>query len=92
MAGRQRCELFHPPDEKGALADQDRTNALLRKTGEGRFEIARGSCVPNNDLQAQPASRRLQVCDVGLDGRVREKAKPSNIGQQLVEQLQFFWR
>ena len=82
MAGRQRRELFHAVGVEGTLADQDRTNALLRKTGEGRFEIAICSCVLNNDLQAQRASRRL-VCDDGLDiryGRVREKAKPSNIG------------
>ena len=83
MAGRQRRELFHALGVEGTHADQDRTNALLRKTGEGRFEIAIGSCVRNNVLHAQSACRRLQVCDLGLDireGRVREKAKPSNIG------------
>jgi hypothetical protein len=82
MAGHQRRELFHALGVEGTFPDQERTNALLRKTGEGRFEIAIGSCVRNNDLQAQRASRRL-VCDDGLGiryGRVREKAKPSNIG------------
>jgi hypothetical protein len=33
--------LFHPPAEEGSVADQDRTNALLRKSCEGRFEIDR---------------------------------------------------
>jgi putative tryptophan/tyrosine transport system substrate-binding protein len=57
-----------------AGADLDRINALLRKSCEGRFEIAIGSGIHNNELQAQRARRRLQVCDVGLDtrkGRVR---------------------
>ena len=61
MAGRQRCELFDLPVEEGAAADQDRTDALLRKTREGRFEIVSGSSVHNNELPAQRAGRRLQV-------------------------------
>jgi hypothetical protein len=36
------------------------TNALLRKTCEGRFEIAIGSGIHNNELQAQRARCRLQ--------------------------------
>jgi hypothetical protein len=32
MAGRQRRELFHPPGEEGTVADQDRTNMLLRES------------------------------------------------------------
>jgi hypothetical protein len=50
MVCRQRYQLFHPPIEKAAAADQDRTNALLRKTREGRFEIAVGSGINDNEL------------------------------------------
>jgi hypothetical protein len=69
--------LFHAPGEEGTATDQDRTNALLRKSCEGRFEIAIGSGIHNKQLHAQPARRRLQVRDEGLetrDGRVRKKA------------------
>jgi hypothetical protein len=62
---------------------QDRTNALLRKTCEGRFEIAIGSGVRNNKLQAQRLRRHLKGCDVGLDtrkGRVRKNAEQGSIG------------
>ena len=93
MAGRQRRELFHPSAED--VADQDRTNALLRKSCEGRFEIAIGSGIHNNELQAQRARRRLQVCDDGLGrwkGRVDENAEHGSIGYQIVEQLQSFRR
>ena len=64
-------------------ADQDPTNALLRKTCEGRFEIAIGAGIQNNELQTQGACRRLQVCDDGLGkwkGRVDENAKQGSIG------------
>jgi hypothetical protein len=40
MVGRQRRELFHALVVKDTVADQDRTNALLRESCEGRFEIA----------------------------------------------------
>src|SRR6516162_609281 len=43
MAGRQRRDLFHAPEEEAARADQDRINALLRKICKGRFEIATSS-------------------------------------------------
>jgi hypothetical protein len=95
MVGRQCRELFHPPVEEGTRADQDRTNVLLRKSCEGRFEIAIGSGIHNNELQAQRARRRLQVCDSGLDtrkGRVSENTEPGSIGYYLAEQLQLFWR
>ena len=60
MAGRQRRELFHAPGPgvEATGADQDRTNMLLRKSCEGRFEIAVGSGVHNDKLQAQRARRR----------------------------------
>ena len=61
VAGRQRRKLFRAPGEEGIVADQDRTNALLRKTSEGPFEIAIGSGIRNSDLQAQLTRRRLQV-------------------------------
>jgi hypothetical protein len=61
MAGRQRRELFAAADVEDTGADQDRTNALLRQSCEGRFEIAVGSSIHNNELQAQRARRRLQV-------------------------------
>ena len=63
MAGRERRELFHVPIVEGTAADQDRTNVLLREICEGRFEIAIGSCIRNNELQAQRARRRLQGGD-----------------------------
>ena len=53
MAGRQRRELFRVLAVEGTVADQDRTNALLRKTCEGRFEIAIGSGIHNNELQTR---------------------------------------
>jgi hypothetical protein len=36
---------------------------MLRKSCESRFEIAIGSGIHNNELQAQRARRRLQVRD-----------------------------
>jgi hypothetical protein len=42
MTGCERCQLFRAPIVEGAAADQDRTNVLLRKTREGRFEVAIG--------------------------------------------------
>jgi hypothetical protein len=83
MAGCERYELFRALAEEATVGDQDRTNALLGKTCEGHFEIAIGSGINNNELQAQHARRRLQVCDLGLDireGRVRENAKQCSIG------------
>ena len=95
MAGRQRRELFRAPVVEGTVANQDRTNALLRKSCEGRFEIAVGCGTRNNELLAQRARRCLQVCDCGLGsrkGRVRENAERGSIGYQLAEQLQLFRR
>ena len=83
MAGRQRCELFDPPVEENAVADQDRTDALLRKTCEGRFEIAIGSSIHKDKLQAQRACRpqrarrRLEV--YSRNGRVRKNAEQGRI-------------
>jgi hypothetical protein len=85
--------LFRAPGEEGTGTDQDRTDALLRKTCEGGFEIAIGAGIHNNEWKAQRARPRLQVCDVGLDfrlRRVRENAEPGSIGHQIAEQLQFF--
>src|SRR6516225_4736979 len=91
MAGRQRRELFRASVVKvTGSANQDRINALLRKTCEGRFEIAIGSCIRNNELQAQRARRRLQACDERWGtrkGRVHEYAEPGSIRYQLAEQL-----
>jgi hypothetical protein len=70
------------PAEKAAVGDQDRTTTLLRKTYEGRLEIAIGSGIPDNELQAQRARRRLQVCDDGWGswkGRVHEYAEQRSI-------------
>ena len=95
MAGRQRRELFHALVVEAAGADQDRTNALLRKSCEGCFQIAIGTGIRNKELLAQRARRRLQVCDGGLGswkGRVDENAKQGSIGYQLAEQLQLFRR
>jgi hypothetical protein len=61
MAGCQRRELFRVPDVEGTRADQDRTKALLRKSCEGRFEITVGSGINNDELQGEPARRRLQA-------------------------------
>jgi hypothetical protein len=59
MAGRQRRELFRASDVEGTVAAQDRTSVLLRKSCEGCFEIAVGSGIHNNELQAQRVRRRL---------------------------------
>jgi hypothetical protein len=72
---------------KGTVADQDRTNTLLRKICEGRIH--------DNELQTHRARRPLQVCDHewgSQSGRVRENAEQGNIGHQLPEQLQSFRR
>ena len=94
VAGRQRRELFHAQGVKvSGSTDQDRTHALLRKSLESRFEIAIGSGIHNNELQAQHAGRRLQVCDDGLGSRkprVHENAEQASTRYQLAEQLQFF--
>jgi hypothetical protein len=95
MAGRQRGEFFRPSSEEGTLANEDRTDALLRKSCEGRFEIAIAPGIRNKELQAQRARRRLQVCDDGLcrwKGRVDENAEQGSIGHQVTEQLQLFRR
>ena len=95
MAGRQRRELFHAPDVEVTGVDQDRTNMLLRKSCEGRFEIAIGSGIHNNELKAQHRCGRLHDCDLGLDsrrGQVRENAEPASVGYQLAKQLQLFRR
>jgi hypothetical protein len=94
-AGSQHRDLFHPPGEEGAVADHDRTNMLLREGFEGLFEISIGSSIRNNELQTERARGRLHDCDRGLDirkGRVRENAKPGNIGHQIVGHLQSFRR
>jgi hypothetical protein len=97
MAGSKGRELFHPLVEEGAAAgaDQGRTDALLRKRCEGRFEIAIVSGIHNSELQAQVTRRGLQVCDDGWDirnGRIRENAEQCSIWYQLAEQLQLFRR
>ena len=87
--------LFRALAVQATLADQDLTNALLRKSCKGRFEIAIGAGINNNELEAQRARRRLEVFDVGFDtrkGRVRKNAEHGSIGHQLAEQLQSFWR
>src|SRR6516162_7848472 len=61
MVNRQRRELFRALAVQATLADQDRTNALLRKSCKGRFEIALGSGIHNNELQAQRAPGRLRL-------------------------------
>ena len=95
MAGGECRELFRAPGVEGTNTDQDRTNALLRKSCERRFEIAIGSGVYNNELRAQRARRRLKFCDGGLGirkRRVHERAERGSIGYQLAEQLQSFRR
>ena len=93
MSGRQRRKLFTTSVVEGTAADQDRTNMLLRKSCEGRFEIAIGSGIHNNELQPQRSRRRLQGYDDGLSirkCRVRENANHGSIGYQLAEELQSF--
>jgi hypothetical protein len=94
MAGCQRRELFRALVVEGTAEDQDRTDMLLGKSCEGRFEIAIGSGINNNELQAQRARRPLQVCDHGLDtrkGRVGKNSEPGSIGYALADYLQSFW-
>jgi hypothetical protein len=85
--------LFRAQGVEGTGANQDRTDALLGKSCEGHFEIAVGSGIHNNELQAQRARRRLQVCDErwgSRRGRVHENAEQGSMGYQLAEQLQLF--
>jgi hypothetical protein len=93
VPGRQCGELFRAPGQQGTGADQDRTDALLRKSCEGRFEVAIGAGIHDDELQAQRGCRRQQFGDGGLGvhrGRVRENAEARSIGYQLAEQLQSF--
>ena len=96
MAPRERRNLFYVPDEIATVGvDQDRANALLREGCEGRFKIAIGSGVYNNELQTQRGRSHLQGCDHGLGtriGKVRENAELGSIGYQRAEQLQSFRR
>src|SRR6516162_2129145 len=71
MAGRQRRELFYASVVEVTVANQDRTNALLGQSWEGRFEIAVGSGIHNNELQVQRTRRPLQVCDHRLGSFTR---------------------
>src|SRR6516164_2532193 len=94
MAGCQRRELLHAPGVEVAVADQDRTNALLRKGCEGFFEIAIGSGIHNNEFHTQRAGRRPEVVDDGWGsrkGRVGENTDRGSAGYHFVEQLQLFW-
>jgi len=81
MTSRQRREFFRVLVVEVAAVDQDRPNALLRKSCEGRFKIGIGVGIHNNELQAQLACCRLQVCDEELrsrTGRVLENAEPGS--------------
>jgi hypothetical protein len=83
MAGRKRRKLFGVPVVEGTVSEQDRIQALLRKSRERRFEVAVGSGINNKELQAQRARCRLQVGEDGLNtriDRVREDAEPGSIG------------
>src|SRR5262245_53678303 len=68
--GISRAAYGRPPaprvvpcaDVEGTHPHEYCTNAPLRKGCEGDFEIAIGSGIHNNELPAQPARRRLQVC------------------------------
>ena len=91
MAGRQRRELFTASAEEGTGADQDCPHTLLRKSCEGRFEIAIHAGIYNNELQAQCARRRLENRDQGLYTRncgVHDGAEQGSVWHQLAEQLQ----
>src|SRR5262249_26367787 len=86
MADRQRHGLFDAHYAAGA--DQDRTNALLRKSCEGGFDIAIGCGTHNSELPAQYARGSLQVCDDGWGsgiGRVHENAEHGSIRYHLAE-------
>jgi hypothetical protein len=52
MADRQCGELFHAPDVEVTDADEDCADAVLRKSCEGRFEIAIGSAIHNDHCYA----------------------------------------
>jgi hypothetical protein len=52
--------LIHTLVEEATGTDQDRTNTLLRKSCEGRFEIAIGAGIHNSELQPKRAGRRLR--------------------------------
>src|SRR5262249_3295882 len=94
MAGCHHGKLFRAVVVEGTAEDHDRTDMLLGKSCEGRFEIAIGSGILNNEFQAQRARRPLQVCDHGLDtrkGRVGKNSEPGSIGYALAEYLQSFW-
>jgi len=95
MAGRQRRKLFHATVEEGTVAEQDRTNALLRKSCEGRFEIAIGSGIPTRSCRPSMRAAGCRFCDDGWCiriGRVRDDAEHGSIGHQFAEQLQSFRR
>src|SRR5262249_6098211 len=73
-----RRELLHAPGEKATVGvDQDRTNALLREGCEGRFEIAIGSGVHNNELQAERAAAQRSATTNWVDGAAGSTRTPN---------------
>ena len=93
MAGRQRRELFHPPVEEVAAADQDRTNALLRKTCEGRFDEAATRIREEVDADANiivgatfeeslDGIIRVSVVATGVDINAADNVRPSMLSHR----------
>jgi hypothetical protein len=74
MAGRQCHELLPTQVEETTGADQDRTNALLRKSCERRFEVAFASKDRRNVSIAPTACeylKRSKAVSSGEDARMR---------------------
>jgi hypothetical protein len=71
---------------------------LLRKSCEGRFEIAIGSGIHDNELQAQRARRRLHITVLGMPHlclgglcaeEIRHEQKPPSFDRLAVLLLEF---
>jgi hypothetical protein len=70
-SGRGLDALFALRQAEAIVKALEHAGYQIRRRGEGRFEIAAGSGIRNNELPAQRACRRLQVCDDGLGRRKR---------------------
>ena len=75
MSGRQRDHLIAPGGEERIAANEQRANARLNKSSEGRVDVAIGTGILDEHLQPQGACRNQNVCRLGRGvwfGRINE--------------------
>src|SRR5262249_61926177 len=72
---RQVDQLGTPAVKKDVDADEDRVGPLVRKSGEGRIDLAAGAGVEDLDLQSHCAGGRLHVSQRGLRSRSKGRSE-----------------